>query len=318
MGPSIPFNRLIHADWSCNPGGRWMAEAVREGAGWSASGPRKVGPLDAFVDVLFIGQGPTLAGFDFPIGVPLAFATKTQFSDFLSALGCFGSTGWSDFYNVADRAEEISLQRPFYPRVSRLGVRRKHLVEALGVDSFDALRRRCERKTEFHGAACPLFWTLGANQVGRAAIAGWQEVIVPGRERGAALWPFDGALAETAHASRVTLAETYPAEAYSHVGVRFKRGQSKLNPEHRKEAARNLISRSVDCGVMLSTTLETAIREGFSDAQDGADDGFDAVMGLLGMIEVVEGRRPEKPLAAATDEAKWEGWILGMAAPPAA
>jgi hypothetical protein len=46
------------------------------------------------------------------------------------------------------------------------------------------LRRQCERATPTRRAACPLFWTLGSNQVGKAAISGWQEVIAPAQRHG--------------------------------------------------------------------------------------------------------------------------------------
>jgi hypothetical protein len=38
------------------------------------------------------------------------------------------------------------------------------------------------------------YWTLGGNQVGKAAIDGWQNVVRPALALGASLWPFDGSL----------------------------------------------------------------------------------------------------------------------------
>jgi len=48
---------------------------------------------------------------------------------------------------------------------------------------------------------------------------------------------------------------------------------------------------------------------GYGSGKDG-EDRFDAVMGLLKMIEVVEKRRPERT-EEATGTADREGWILG-------
>ena len=43
-----------------------------------------------------------------------------------------------------------------------------------------------------------MFWTLGGNQVGKAMIVGWRDLLAPARRAGGdvAIWPFDGALAE--------------------------------------------------------------------------------------------------------------------------
>lgn len=59
----------------------------------------------------------------------------------------------------------------------------------------------------------------------------------------------------------------------------------------------------------LNPALAHTIREGFPDG----DDAFDAVVGLLGIIEVVMGRRqPGEPVNDKTR--KVEGWILGQTA----
>ncbi len=49
------------------------------------------------------------------IGVPVGIAAARE------ALTSFGSGVWSDWYNVADHRDHISLQRPFYPRPPRWG-----------------------------------------------------------------------------------------------------------------------------------------------------------------------------------------------------
>ena len=59
--------------------------------------------------------------------------------------------------------------------------------------------------------------------------------------------------------------------------------------------------------IALSPELSSLIGEGFGPRADG-EDAFDAVMGLFGMIAVVEGRRLEGP----SQRSKWEGWILGQ------
>ncbi|MBM7322380.1 hypothetical protein JS562_04460 [Agrobacterium sp. S2] len=58
--------------------------------------------------------------------------------------------------------------------------------------------------------------------------------------------------------------------------------------------------------------LQSLIRGGFGNGKDG-EDRFDATVGLLGMIDVVDGRRTEG-VPEADDVKTWEGWILGQRA----
>ncbi len=315
-GSRIPVRTLLHSDWSVSPPGRWVAQADRAEAGWHVAAPRPVGDCAAFVDSLWLLPGPVLAGFDFPIGLPEAYGRTTGLKGFPAALEAFGHGEWADIFRVAETAAEISPRRPFYPHASSAAARQHHLLEALGVTHMDGLRRRCERATPTRRAANPLFWTLGGSQVGKAAIAGWQQVIVPARRRGALLWPFEGSLSELAASAAPVLAETYPAEAYAHVGVRFSPGMSKRRQDDRRAATRDLAGWADRHGVVFAPDLLARLDDGFGGARNG-EDAFDALIGLLGMIEVVEGRRPEHPAARDREEA-WEGWILGQADGPRA
>lgn len=306
------FQRIVHADWSRDARKRWAAEATRREKGWFVSPPKKVGDLAEFRSDMFAGVRPVLAGFDFPIGVPAVYGALTGERDFDRLLHQLGQGRWSRFFEVCDAPDEIGIDRPFYPRGCSSVVRQSHLLKKLGVESIDSLRRASERATGARRAACALFWTLGGNQVGKAAISGWQDVIRPARKEGAALWPFDGELGALAAASEVILAETYPAEAYGHVGVVFSPGGSKQRQADRQAASRNLIERCSDHRIELSAELAAIMEDGFGPRKSG-EDPFDAVMGLLGMIEVVEGRRREAP--AEIPDRNWEGWILGREDP---
>ena len=272
--------------------------------------PSLVGDTRAFVDKLFTAVGPVLAGFDFPIGVPAAYGQLTRLPDFLTALEVFGKGEWAEFFVVAETPLQVSRTRPFYPRASTAAAKQVHLLNGLGIDSIDALRRQCERATTNRRSACPLFWTLGSNQVGKAAISGWQEVIVPARLRGALLWPFDGNLAELAMTGVPVLAETYPAEAYGHVGVAFRAGMSKRRQDDRRSAMKGLCARGRQQGITFSEELVKQVEDGFGARRDG-EDAFDALIGTLGMIEVVDGRRMESPGSGVGGA--WEGSILGQA-----
>jgi hypothetical protein len=314
MRAPLAFTRLVHADWSTSPKKRWSATALRTEAGWHVDQPQGIGDTSAFLARLLASPQPTLAGFDFPIGLPKLYGAMTGFSSFSEALGLFGSGDWSRFYNVAGAPGEVSLHRPFYPKVSSSAARQVHLIAALGVASINQLRRLCERATSVRRAACPLFWTLGGNQVGKAAISGWKEIIIPGRKRGAKLWPFDGSLADLAAARGLVLAETYPAEAYGHVGVTFAPGESKRRQTDRARAMRGLETWAKSNSVSFSTPLAGSIADGFGPNSSGGD-AFDALIGLLGMIEIADGRRAEGPLADERILRVWEGWILGQEMP---
>jgi hypothetical protein len=51
--------------------------------------------------------------------------------------------------------------------------------------------------------------------------------------------------------------------------------------------------------------------DGFGPSKFG-EDAFDAFVGLLAMIEVVENRRPNYGSLHSREVTVWEGWILGQ------
>ena len=157
--------------------------------------------------------------------------------------------------------------------------------------------RQCERET----GACSLFWTLGGNQVGRAAISGWSEVIVPNLDK-IGLWPFDGALAELVVKYDVAVVETYPGDVYTRLEIPRQLG--KTEQKKRKSVADKLLKWLLTNPVDASDGLIEAIKSGFAN-----DDQFDAVVGLFGMLDVVEDRQSE---GNPGDSNVWEGWILGQ------
>ena len=306
------FATLVHADWSVHPSKRWIALAKRRARGWTVSSLSGVGPGHEYLAWLFAaaGEGPVLAGFDFPIGLPSFFGARIGQTNFRAALGVFGGGRWSKFYDVAGEPGEIALERPFYPRRADRGRRQVDLLHAHGVATINDLRRRCEVRTPIRLAACPLFWTLGPNQVGKAAITGWQEILAPAVARGAGIWPFDGDLHVLAQAHRLVIAETYPAEAYHHLNIGFARHESKRRTKDRACRASAIFAWASAYGVSFRPTVHQWIDSGCGFDHLG-EDRFDALLGLLAMIEVAEGRRSD---GAPDDEPvrRWEGWILGQ------
>jgi len=100
--------------------------------------------------------------------------------------------------------------------------------------------------------------------------------------------------------------ETYPALACDHIGFRFASGESKQ--KNQKQAA-CLLTWSDSRGINAIPSLRAEMLYGFGIDPTG-EDRFDALVGVLSMIDVVTDRR----VANAPDDPKitqWEGWILG-------
>jgi hypothetical protein len=114
------FDRLLHADWSCRPDKRWVATAERMTEGWMIDAATPAPPPEELLTSL-LGSQKVLAGFDFPVGVPVLYGEQTELGSFPSALLTFGTGDWGDFYSVAETADQLSLKRPFYPYHSRGG-----------------------------------------------------------------------------------------------------------------------------------------------------------------------------------------------------
>lgn len=308
---------IAHADWSAAPGKRWVAHAIRETHGrYTLQAPKRVGDTSSWLAQLAAASpGGVFLGVDFPLGLPLAYAERAGITDFLDVLPRLGTGQWADFYRPAESPAEIALSRPFYP--ARPGhARQQHLLDGLGLERGDDLRRACDRGHARRRPAAPLFWTLGPQQVGKAAISGWRDMIGPAlRERDdVRLWPFAGPLAELLEQGGIVVAESYPAEFYTHLGLSFPKGPGghggKQSPFSRAANAHTLLGWAAANPIHLSNELVDLIRNGFGPKASG-EDPFDAVVGLMGMLNVLFGRRPAgEPANAATR--RIEGWILGQ------
>lgn len=332
---SYPPRLVAHADWGSNAAKRSLAVAVRSKGRYLALPPRRIEAPDSLLDMLRDMAGrraSILLGFDFPIGLPVRYAEKVGITNFPAALPLFGQNEWASFYQPAATPSQISLHRPFFPAKPG-GARHKFLVEGLGVQDIQDLRRYCELAHQNRRAASPLFWTLGAQQVGKAAISGWRDVIGPALRvlrPAIQLWPFDGSLADLLEQGSTVIAETYPGEDYRTLKLQFpsvnelKRrfpGQAAIrNSGKRSQAARSwnaaaLLAWARHAGVRLDPQLEALIQDGFG-ADPQAEDPFDATVGLFGMLNVVLGLQPERiqfPGKGLPESIRnVEGWILGQ------
>ncbi len=305
MTISLDFSRLVHSDWSVLPAKRWTAVALRSQAGWLIEHLTPTPPSEQLLDDLFKPRMRTLAGFDFPIGLPLAYLERTGL-DFVALLCNPCSAEARHFFTPAEALLDISPAQPFY-RTHPAGGRHRDLYERLECASFEDLLRECDKATGSRLRAESIFWTVGAKQVGKAALCGWQEILIPARRRGARLWPFDGML-EALDSNALTIAEAYPAEACRHVGIRGP--ARKRSQQGRIAAGHILLEWASRHRVLFSSEIEQRVSDGFGARGDG-EDTFDALAGLCGMIEVVDGRRAEMP-ADSTISRMREGWILGQ------
>lgn len=260
------------------------------------------------------GGKPVALGVDAPIGLPHAYAARhaqghRDFPAFLASL-----RHDSDFFRVCAQIGDVGPSRPFYPFSARDGPRRQAHAERLGIDHSDALMRLCDLKTGARPRAASLFWTLGPNQVGKAALSLWRDLLLGARQSAdpPALWPFEGGLHDLLRANRLVVAETYPAEALRQLGLAL--AGSKRRQADRRALAPKLGACMARLGAAPDDRLRAEIETGFG-ADPAAEDRFDSLLGLLGMLQVIG----EPGREAVPDDARirrWEGWILGQASLP--
>ncbi|HET6610245.1 MAG TPA: hypothetical protein VFG62_26505 [Rhodopila sp.] len=304
-----------HADWSIDPRKRWITIARRIGAGWALTAPEPVGDPGTLPERLLhlADGGPAVLGADLPLGLPRAYAAVRPEVDFQEFLR--GIAAMPDFFRVCATLEDIRTDRPFYPVRGVAGMTRLSHALALGFVDAASLSRACDRATAERPAGAPLFWTLGANQSGKAAISAWQTLVLPSLAAGRLrLWPFEGPLLSLLAPGVVVFAETYPAEALRHLGIRL-RG-SKRRQADRVVIADLLLAAMERLAAAPDTGMLRSVRDGFG-ADAAGEDRFDSVLGVLAVLNVLAGNRPD----SAPDNPwiqKWEGWVLGQTALPRA
>jgi len=299
---------VAHADWGSDPRKRVVAVARKVADGHEIVSLAAAPDGDLLAGLALEYQPfQSIIGFDFPIGLPRAYAAAAGTGAFREFFDHVGAPPWAEFEQVAAGPGEISLRRPFYPARPG-GTRRSHLHDGLGL-SEQELRRRCDGTD-----AEMLFWTLGGKQAGKAALHGWR-MLRQARAGGAdmALWPFDGPLAALLRSrARFVVAETYPREFYRYIGAPADRW-SKRRRADRLRCVPGLLARADCLGVRWRADVRARVCAGFDPGPAGEDE-FDATVGLLGMIAVLAG--VIAPGVPADDRAvvTTEGWILGRAA----
>jgi len=290
-----------------------MAVARRDGAFWRLAAPVPVGDPASLLGRLRDPHGAVLFGADFPIGLPRCYAKAhgidAGFPAFLRGLASRPA-----FFRVCATLDEVGPDRPFYPARGAAGMTRAAHAAALGLAGAAALNRAVDRATAERPAGAPPFWTLGANQSGKAALAAWREMLVPALTQGdtVRLWPFEGDLAGILFPGMIVMAETYPAEALRHFGLRL-RGSKRCRAD-RVALAPGLQAVLARLGAVAEPAMIAAITDGFG-ADAAGEDRFDCTLGVLCVLNVLAGHRP----AFVPDDPwirRWEGWVLGQTALP--
>ena len=306
-----PVGLAVHADWSTDPRKRWMTQARPTAAGWRVAAAVPVGALADWTQRLRASAdgGAVALGVDLPLGVPRRYAhAHAEAADFPAFLR--GLAHRAEFFAVCATLDEITPARPFYPARGVAGMTRAAHAAALGLGDAGGLSRLCDRATALRPAGAPLFWTLGANQTGKAAITAWRDWLLPGLAAGddLRLWPFEGRLADLLAPGAVVIAETYPAEAMRQRGLAM--SGSKRRQSDRAALAERLLDALEERRAMPEPDLLAAIRDGFG-ADAAGEDRFDSLLGLLGLLAVLDGAQPD----AVPDDPwirRWEGWVLGQ------
>jgi len=306
-----PVDHICHADWSISVKARWVAKARRTTSGWQIHAIEPVGMLNQFRHSMSEhGRDQRIwLGLDMPIGFARYWYDGANIADFKTLTDLLFTKDWREFSDVCETRDQISHRRPFYPKSSGIkgSVKREHLVSALGLSDFTDLHRQCEFPTDKRNAACPSFWTLGANQVGKGMLHGLEHLVIPGYRNGFHIWPFDGDLATCSAQPGVTLIETYPGEIYDWLGISE---LTKSNQKSRASAIKHLCTYAPENGIEISPAVLADIQSGFGPEQ-GKDDAFDALVGVMGLIRIADGKRPEF-LPDDPCIRKREGWIAGL------
>ena len=284
---------ILAIDWGSAPAKRQLCRAVLRRGRYVLAPPRPVQD----VGTLALEPG-TVVAFDCPIGVSHEYAAMAGLGSFREALRVFGTGRFGRFYEPADCAVDIAIERPFYPLHGLKGVRRADLRRALGEAAFAP--RECDRLA----GAGPIFWLVGPRQVGRSASCVWRDVITPNLGR-VALWPFDGPLTELVASGRPIVAEMYPAFLLRTLGAAVARKSD--------QAARAACGRAVLGSARADTRLDLdavagLLQGGFGRSSAG-EDPFDATIACIALAKLfLNGAVPEPPAHAR----RVEGWILGL------
>jgi hypothetical protein len=309
----FPVMLAAHADWSVDPRKRWICKARYDGA-WRIAAPEPVADSATLLARLAgeANHAPIALGVDFPLGLPRAYAARAGIPNFAAWLRRLSPD--AALFQPCASLDEVSLARPFYPKSSVAGAgQMARLATALGLADTSALHRAVDLRTANRPAGAALFWTMGANQCGKAALAAWRDCLLPAfaQNQPVAIWPYEGSFNALLAPGTVALAETYPAEALVQLGLQ--RPRSKRRQSDRAALAAPIGAVMTRLGATPTGALAAMLDDGFGAKADG-EDRFDCLLGVLAIIRVIGGASdgiPDDPVIRAV-----EGWVLGQVDPP--
>jgi hypothetical protein len=130
---------------------------------------------------------------------------------------------------------------------------------------------------------------MGGQQVGKAALSGWREVLGPALVGASdpspekiGIWPFSGRLCDLLGPSRLVVVETYPAECYRRIGIAFPRPQSGQKTGKRVQRDRS-DQAPATTGLRRQARLNPDLQAQLGDGRSRADGRLvDASPGCLG------------------------------------
>ena len=243
--------------------------------------------------------GAVALGVDLPIGLPRAYAAALPERDFLHFLAATATR--PDFFQVCATLAEVGPGRPFYPARGDAGDDAGGACRGARVSTA---RPRCRapatapRRSGRRALRCSGRWERtsparrrsrrGRRCCCRRSRAARNPALAVRRRRIAAL------LAPGA----VALAETYPAEALRHLGMRLK--GSKRRQADRAAVASQLAGAMAALGVLPDPELQQAAADGFGGDAAG-EDRFDCVLGVLCVLNVLGGQPAGHRAARSVD-----------------
>ena len=292
---------VAHADWSVSAAKRWVAVAAPSTTGatsWRPSSPS-----------VSAGERLARSGGAEPIVWPTA--TVRCCSGSICHSGCQwptaagpGSPTWRSGCRV-DADLGRSGRRQHHRRRSRRLGRCTRPVPAApaattsskrpwGRDRSTSCAAPASANRRSTRAACPVFWTLGANQVGRGAVLAWREVV---REGGCRLWPFDGDLPSLVRGGRRDGGGGLPDRLR---GVARRRrsagGRASVDRPIAWRGRRALSDAATSLDVDVTGEVRRRRRGRLRFREPAGEDAFDAFVGGLGH----DPRPPRSPPCRAT------------------
>jgi len=306
MGSFQGINTILCADWGKETRKRAVYAADVRARRVYRLQPKRAWSLPEILDAAdgLSANGPVLAAFDVPFGVPNSYlAAWKSLKAFLDLLQCACST--PGFFDATRDAANWKVEQPFFSVPGGKGGLTSYINAAAkqGIDLCRSIDKRTKAKSLFIKSGIP-------GSVGSAACSLWAEIgplLQSGRSFG--VWPFDGDLGSLLQSCPVVLGEMYPRAAYatalsdSPIELRAPMSLAKTDSNIRHSA--------IEAMKAARWVQEHDVQlEDLSFAQATEDD-FDACITVAALLRCQLDQVPFSEAWVASD--RIEGGILGTA-----